>query len=441
MAERVVGWARDGEEVEAFVSRGRHTSVQVFGGEVESLSSAQSEGVGVRVIVGHRQGFAYAASLDPGIVEETLAEARDNAVFGEVDEFLALASPDGVVPVDLDLWSADLAGFPPEAKVEIALEVERLTKAADARVKGVESADYGDSELESAIATTTGIRTSSRRSSCSVWSSAMADDGSGTQTGSGYSVARRPQDLDVAKAASEAAERATRLLGARKPASQVLTVVLEPKVTASFIGILSGLLSGMSVLKGRSFLAGKLGEEIAVGGLTVVDDPTNPDSYGASRYDGEGLASRRNVLVEGGVLRSYLHNSYTARRSGIASTANAVRGGYRSTPGVGARALSVAPGALGVEELLAKVGDGLIVQSVTGLHSGVNPTSGDFSVGIQGLMVRGGAVAEPVREATIASTLPKMLLDVVAIGSDLEFLPGGAAGLTLAIGGVTLSGS
>ena len=217
--------------------------------------------------------------------------------------------------------------------------------------------------------------------------------------------------------------------------------MLEPKVTASFIGILSGLLSGMSVLKGRSFLAGKWGEEIAVGGLTVVDDPTNPDSYGASRYDGEGLASRRNVLVEGGVLRSYLHNSYTARRSGIASTANAVRGGYRSTPGVGARALSVAPGVLGVEALLAEVGDGLVVQSVTGLHSGVNPTSGDFSVGIQGLMVRGGAVAEPVREATIASTLPKMLRDVVAIGSDLEFLPGGAAGLTLAIGGVTLSGS
>jgi PmbA protein len=197
----------------------------------------------------------------------------------------------------------------------------------------------------------------------------------------------------------------------------------------------------MAVLKGRSFLAGRLGESVAVPFLTLLDDPTNPDAYGASPFDAEGLASRRNVLVDAGVLNQFLQNSYTARRSGVASTANAVRGGFKGTPGVGARALSLAPGDRDQAALLREVGDGLLVQSVTGLHSGVNPTTGDFSVGIQGLMVRDGEIAEPVREATIASTLQRMLVDVVAVGGDREWLPGGAAGMTLAIDGVTLSGS
>jgi len=441
LAGRVAGWARDGEQVEAYVARGRHTSVRAFGGDVEFLSSAETEGVGIRVVAGHRQGFAYAASLDPRVIEETLAEARDNAEFGTVDEYLGLAEPDGVAPVELDLYRPDAATFPTEAKVELALELERATRAADPRIKGVESADYGDSELSAAIATSTGIRTSARRTVCSVWSTAMADDGSGTQTGGGYSVARTPHDLDVAEAAADAARRATRLLGAVKPPTQRLTMVLEPSVAASLTGILAGLLSGMAVLKGRSFLAGTLGEPVASPLLTLVDDPTDPEAYGASQYDAEGLASRRNVLLDGGVVRMFLQNTYTGRRSGVPSTASAVRGGYKSTPGVGSRALSLAPGDLDQEALLAAIGHGVLVQSVTGMHSGVNATTGDFSVGIQGLMVRGGELAEPVREATVASTLQRILRDVVAVGSDREWLPGGAAGMTLAIGHVTLSGS
>ncbi|MGH9280952.1 MAG: TldD/PmbA family protein [Acidimicrobiales bacterium] len=441
LAQRIAGWAREGEQVEGYVARTRHTSVRVFGGEVESLSSAESEGVGIRVIDGHRQGFAYAASLDPDVIEETLAEARDNAAFGTVDEYLGLAEPDGVAPVDLDLYRADLAEFPTDAKVELALEVERLTRAADPRVKGVESADWGDIVFEGAVATSTGILAASRRSVCSVWSSAMADDGRGTQTGTGYSVGRSPGDIDVAKAATDAAERATRLLGATKPASQRLTVLLEPSVTSSFVGILSGLLSGMAVLKGRSFLAERLGEPVAVPFVTLVDDPTEPLAYGATRFDAEGLASRRNVLIDGGVLHQFLHNTYTGRRAGVPSRANAVRGGYRSGPGVGSRALTLEPGDRDQAQLLADIGDGLLVQSVSGLHSGVSPISGDFSVGVQGLMVRNGALAEPVREATIASTLERMMGDIVAVGSDREWLPGGAAGLTLAIEGITLSGS
>ncbi|HYX43517.1 MAG TPA: metallopeptidase TldD-related protein, partial [Acidimicrobiales bacterium] len=304
-----------------------------------------------------------------------------------------------------------------------------------------ESAEYGDALTEAAVATNTGISAGLRRTSCYVSVYALAGEGDETQTGAGYSVARSPEDLDVARAADDAVERATRMLGATKPPSARVAVVLDTRVTTTLLRVLSATLSGEAVLKGRSLFAHRVGEEVGVPGLTLVDDPTDPEAYGAAPYDAEGLACRRNVLVEDGVLRGFLYDTYAARRARVAPTASAVRGGFKTTPGVGSRAFSLAPGDKTQEEIVAEVGEGLFVQSVSGVHSGVNPVSGDFSVGAEGLVIRGGALAEPVREVTIASTLQRMLRDVVAVGGDLEWLPGGAAGVTLAVAGVSMSGA
>jgi PmbA protein len=271
--------------------------------------------------------------------------------------------------------------------------------------------------------------------------SSLAEQGGDTQTGYGWSVARQPGDLDVARAAADAVERATRLLGAVKPSTDRLTVVLTPFVTAQLLGILGGTMSGEAVLKGRSLFAERLGDEVAPAWFTLVDDPTVVEAYTASEVDGEGLATRSNVRIGDGVVRRVLHNSYTARRANTTSTGSAVRGGYMSTPGVGAQALSLLPGTASPAELIARVEHGLLVQDVSGLHSGVNPVSGDFSTGAEGLMIRNGEVAEPVRELTIASTLQKMLHDAVAVGNDQEWLPMNAAGVTLVVGDVTMSGA
>ncbi|HEV3353916.1 MAG TPA: TldD/PmbA family protein [Acidimicrobiales bacterium] len=441
IAERVAAQANDREQVEAYVARTRDTDVKVFGGEVESLSSAETEGVGVRVVTDNRQGFAYAGSLDDDAVAEALAEARDNAGFASEDEYLGLPDPDGVAPTELDLFRSDLANVAADDKVALALEVERATRAADSRIRGVETAEYGDAAVEAAVASSTGVRAHVRRTVCSVYAYALAGEGAETQTGYGYDVGRHPDELDVAKASSMAAERATQMLGAKQPKSRKITVVLDPLVTASFLGVLSSALSGESVLKGRSMFADRVGEVVAATSFTLTDDPTNPEAFGAAPYDSEGLATRRNELIHGGILHGFLQNTWTGRRSGTATTASAVRAGFKSTPGVGARALSLVPGDKTQEELLADVGEGLLVRSAIGLHSGANPVSGDFSVGVEGLMVRNGTLAEPVREATVASTLQRMLQDVTAIGSDLEWLPGGAAGVTVVIGDVSLSGS
>ena len=439
MAERIVAQARPGEQIEVVVGRSQSTEVRAYRGEVEQFASATSAGLGVRVVADGRQGFAYAGTLDEDVTAETLAEARDNATFASEDEWLGLAEPDGVEAPVLDVYRDSLASVSTAERIERALELERMVRAADTRISAVESADYADGVSEGAVVSSTGIRAYSRETSCYVSVHCVATDGDDTQTGYGFSVGRSLDELDLDRAAADAARRATRLLGATKPTSGRVTVVLDPYVTAQFLSIIGSTLSGEAVIKGRSLFVDRLGEEVADGGFTLVDDATNPLAYSASETDGEGLASRRNVLIEDGVLRRFVHNAYTARRTGTSSTANAVRG-FSSTPGVGCRALSLAPGTRLQPELLAAVGDGVLISSVSGLHSGVNPVSGDFSAGAEGLRIAGGELAEPLREFTIASTLQRMMAEAGEVGADVEWLPMRAAGVSLVVGDVTVSG-
>ena len=441
LARRVAGAARPGEELEVYVSRGVETDVRAYEGEVESLSSASSAGVGIRVVSGGRQGFAYAGSLDESVVAETLAEARDNVGFATADPTVGLAEPDGVAPAAVDVWDEAVLDLPTTAKVELALELERRVRGADSRVRQVASADYGDMAAEAAIATSKGIEASSRRTVCSLAAEAIAGEGAESQTGVGFSAARGPQDLDLDRAAADAVERAVRMLGATRAKSGRCAVVFDRRVTSTLLAIVSSALSGEAVTKGRSFFADRLGEEVAAAMVTIVDDPTDTRAFGAAASDAEGLACRRNVLVEGGVLRGFVFDTTSARRAGTVSTASAVRGGYATTPVAGCRALLLSPGGLDAAGILADVGEALFVQSITGVHSGVNTVSGDFSVGAEGLLVRDGQLAEPVREVTIASTLQRMLQSVVHVGADVEWLPGVAAGQTLVVDGMSLSGA
>ncbi len=441
LARRVLEQAAPDEQVEVYVSHATQTSVRVFEGAIEQLETAESAGVGVRVISAGRQGFSYVGSLGESSAKDALGEARDNARFATVDEHAGLASPDGVEPPVLDLWREELVSLPTDDKVALALELERRVRAGDSRIRQVVSSDYVDGFGDTAIATSRGIEVAQRRTGCYLFVHAVAGEGDDTQTGFGYSVGRSQLDLDLETTASDAVERATRLLGAKKARTAKLTAVLDRRVTAKLLEILSHTLSGEEVAKGRSLFAGRIGEHVGVGELTLIDDPTNPLAFGACQHDAEGLACRCNLLISGGELKGFLYDTYAGRLAGTASTGSAVRGGFRTTPSVGAQAVSLQPGRHDQAEIIAEVGEGLLVQSITGVHSGVNPVSGDFSVGAEGLMIRRGELAEPVREVTIASTIQRMLQNVVAVGSDVEWLPGAATGVTLAIGEIAMSGS
>lgn len=441
LAQRVVDWAGEGEDVEAFVAHQSETEVRAYEGDVESLTVASAQGIGIRVVSDGRQGFAYAATLDDDTVRQTFDEARDNSRFASADEFAGVAEPDGVEPASLDLFRSELVEFDTEKKVALAIELERATRAADRRVSGVEMAEYSDSVYASAVASSRGVAGSSRETGCYLAVFGLAEENGESQTGFGFSVGRQPSDLVVETAATDAAERAIRLLGAVKPATSRLVVVLDPYVTAQLLGIIGSTLSGEAVLKGRSMFADRMGSQVGASSLTLIDDATDPAAFSASSTDAEGLATRRVPLIVDGELQAFLYDTYTARRAGVASTGSAVRGGFRGTPTVGSRALRLQPGSRQQLDIISDIDDGLLVQGVVGLHSGVNPISGDFSAGAYGLRIRNGATAEPVREVTIGSTLQRLLLDVIEVGADIEWLPMNAAGVSLAIADVTMSGT
>ena len=444
-ARRILESRRGGEEIEVYLSRSAETDVRVYQGAIENLSRASSEGVGVRVLLegshGARVGTAWVGSLEESAIHHALEQARDNASFASEDEFVAFARPDGVAPVSLELSDPAVASTPTEEKIQIALELERLVRHGDPRIRQVKAANYSDYVGEAAIVSTVGIAATYTRSGAHASVEAIASDGCSDQTGWGLSVGRAPSDLNLAEAANDAITRSTRMLGAVKPASMKTTAVFDPRTAAALFSIIGGALSGEAVVRGRSFFGNRIGEIVASPLFTLTDDPTDPRQFGASAIDGEGLACRPNVLVERGRLRAFVYDTVSARRAGTRSTGSAIRGGIAGSPSAGCRALQLKSGDGDQIDLLRRIGTGIYVESLTGVHSGVNLVSGDFSVGVTGCMIRNGERAEPIREVTVASTLQRMLLDVVGVANDVQWLPGSAAGQSIAIDDIAVSGS
>jgi PmbA protein len=428
--------AEGDEQVEAFAEERSTTSVEAHRGEVEGLTFAESRGVGVRLISGGRLGFAHAADPSVDEVRDAVARARENAAVATPDPFNALPAAEQIEPLD-GLFSQDLASMTTDEKVPIALGMERAATTTDARVRKTEAVRYGDAVGAAAIASTEGVRAEYRGTGCWVVVVTLAEQEGDTQTGFSYRITRRIEDLDH-DASSPSRERAARMLGATKPATARVPVLLDPVAASSFLGVLSDGLSAEAVQKQRSLFGPLVGEQVASDVLTVVDDGRLLDGPGAAPFDGEGVPTGRTELLSSGVLNGFLHNTYTARRGDTRSTGNAVRG-YRSTPGVGTTNLFVQPGDRSFEQLLREAEGGDILQDVTGVHSGANPISGEFSVGATGLRISGGALGEPVREMTIASTIPEMLQSVAALGSELRWFS--AVGVpSILLGEMTLAG-
>lgn len=447
LAQRVVERAMPGEQVEAYATHGTGTSVTVFDGEVETLTSSESKGVGVRVIVDGRLGFASTSDVSDEGLAYALEEARSNAAYGTPDVGNVLPLPrdtSGLEPLQ-GLVAEGFDEVPTARKVAMAVELERLTRAADQRVTGVAASVYGDGLSRGAVASTTGISAAYSRTDAYAYVAALARAGDETQTGLGLSMGRSAGELDLEAAGREGALRATRLLGATKPATATVPVVFDPIVTATFLGVLADAFSAESVQKGRSLLADRLGDVVAGTGLSIIDDGRLPEGPGSAPFDDEGVPTGRTVLVNKGVLLGWLHNTETAARAGDAarSTGNASRAGHSSTPGVASTNLYLSGDETPVDEILRRAGTGLYVQEVKGVHSGVNPVSGEFSVGATGLWIRDGQLAEPVREITVSSTILDMLKAVVALGDDRRFLPfgGSLAGATLLIEAMTVAGA
>ena len=422
--------AAGASDAEAYVQDSVGREVRIFDGKVESLTDAGQRGLGVRCWIDHRSGYAYGTDLGADGLRAVASGAVEAARVADADEFTAAPEPvDGTAPDIPELVDPSLADWDTERKVELAQAIERAARDADERVIAVETTVYADEEQREALASSTGLAGSWEATSAYAYLQAIAESDGDKQTGLGFGMGRSPETLDPQAIGREGAERAVSLLGAAKPASRTRPVILDPIVAASFVGSIGGTLCADAVQRGRSPFIGKLGEEVGSAALTVTDDAVDPAGLNSSPLDAEGSPRGRTALIETGKLTAYLHDSYTARRQGggTRTTANASRSGYRSPPTVSTSNLVVAPGEKAFDELLAEADGGVYVTDVAGLHSGVNPVSGTFSVGATGRLISGGALADAADEFTIASDLTSMLKAVAAAGSEARWVPFGGS--------------
>jgi PmbA protein len=433
-------------DAEVVVREGDEFSVTVRMGEVETLKESGSRGLGLRAFLGKRTGSASTSDLTPEGIRQLVDGALALARITEEDSFMGLPEPGefGAVPADLHLYFEDVYSLPGPERIAWAKRAEAAALEADPRITNSNGGSFDASTGRKVLANSRGFLGGYRTSYAGVSAAPLAVDANGQmQRDSWWSGARRIGDLELPESVGkEAARRTIRRLGARRMPTQQVPVVFAPEVARSLVGSVFEAASGDSIWRHASFLAGKLGEPIAARGVTIVDDnamllPTGVGGFGSSPFDGEGLPSLRTVVVEQGVLRSYLLNTYTARKLGMKSTHNASRG-LAGAPGIGCGNLYLEPGPLSPEEIISAIPAGLYVTSLMG--SGVNPVTGDYSRGATGLWIENGHLTHAVEEITIAGNLADMLRNITAIGNDLVFR-GSVASPTLRIDGMTLAGA
>ena len=425
---------------EAVVREGTEFATVVRLGQVETLKEAGSRAIGVRVFFGQRAASTYSSDFSAQALDHMVKSALQLARVTSEDPYAGIPEPGqlGIIGGDLDLYYEDVFSLPTEERIACARRCEKAAMDVDARIRNSEGGSFDAATGRKVLANSHGFVGEYRRSYCSVAAVpiAQAEDGA-MQRDYWYSVARSLSRLESPEEVGRiAAERTLRRLGARKARTAKVPVVLDPMVSRSMLDHIFEGVNGDSVYRGASFLAGKLGEKVAGDNVTIVDDGTMPGGFGTSPFDGEGVPTRRTVVIDRGILSSYLLNTYTARKLNLQTTGNAARG-LAGNPGIGPGNFFLQPGSRSPKQMLADIEEGLYVTEFLGF--GVNLVTGDYSRGASGLWISKGELTYPVEEVTVAGNLKDMLNNISEIGNDLEFR-GSTAAPTLRIDGMTIAG-
>jgi PmbA protein len=426
-------------DAECTIAEGDEFSANVRMRELENLKEAGSRGAGLRILIGQKTGASSTSDLSPEGIEHLVRSAIELADVTTEDPHAGL--PDrgemGALSGDLKLFSPDVVQLETELKIATAKRAEEAALSADPRIFNSEGASFDTHVGRHVFANSRGFTGEYRTSYCALAAVPVAREGDSMERDYWDSIARGFAGLESPEEVGRrAAQRALRRLHPVKVETQRVPVVFEARVARSLLGNLFEAVHGMSVYRHQSFLAGKLGEKVAHENVTVIDDGTIPGLFGTSPFDDEGVPSRRTVVVERGVLKSYLLNCYAARKLGLKTTGNASRG-LTGNAGIGHGNLFLEKGVERPERIIAGIPNGFYVTQVQGF--GVNVVTGDYSQGASGLWIRNGELAFAVSEVTIAANLKDMLMGVEAVGADLEFR-GSVAAPTLKVGEMTVGG-
>jgi len=425
---------------ECVVREGDEFSTLVRMGQVETLKESGSKSIGVRVFNGQRTASTHSSDFSRAGLDRMVKSALELSRITSEDPFAGIpeASQLGSLSGDLDLYYSDVYSLPGQERIAYARRAEKAALEVDPRLKNSDGGSFDAATGHKILANSHGFVGEYRRSYCSVAAVPIAQAENGAmQRDYWFSVARSLSKLESPEQVGKiAAQRTLRRLGGRKVKTAQVPIIFDPLVATSILEHIFEGVNGDSVYRGASFLAGKLGEKIAGDLVTIIDDGTMVGGFGTSPFDGEGIPTRRTVVVENGVLKSYLLNTYTAKKLGLQTTANASRG-LAGTPGIGPGNYFLQAGAKTPQQIIGDVKEGLYVTEFLG--HGANLVTGDYSRGASGLWISGGELTFPVEEITVAGNLKDMFFNISEIGNDLEFR-GAVASPTLRIDGLTVGG-
>ena len=419
------------DEYEIYISNSIDNDIEIFEGEVESLSYSDSKGAGIRVFKENSIGYAYTNSFEENSLSDCIEKAILNSKITAREDINGLPSKDEYKYPDApdlsrEMYDEEFFKATIEDKIKLSMDLEKIVKGKDRRISGLDSLNYSDNFSETTLLNSKGFKGAYKSTSCFLFLNIISKEGDDTSTGFSFSYGRNPQKLNLEKIAQEAVSKSVNLLGAKKIKSKNADILLDSLVSSQFLGVIASILTSDSVQKGKSLFKDKLGEKIFSENINIFDSGILKKGFSSKPFDAEGVNKGNTQIFKDGVLQTYLYDCYTARKDKTLSTGNAVRSSYKSTPSVGISNFYMEPSKdKSFENILKSIDDGFYVIDIIGLHSGANPVTGDISVGAKGLWIKNGTLDFPVKEVTIATDILSFCKKIHTIGSDLKFFPSG----------------
>ncbi|MEA2095245.1 MAG: TldD/PmbA family protein [Candidatus Cloacimonadota bacterium] len=416
----IFSYAKDKtDEIEILLSAGNSFSVKINEQNIESFNYSDSKGIGVRVIKEGKIGYSYTEKFDEETFKHIVDEAIENAKYTEDDDVVIMEN----YPENTDspnVYSKELDKVDVVDKIQLAKDLEKYAKESDKRVFNVPYAVYGDGKSYSRVANSKGLDREDIQNYAYAYIGALSAEKDDKRMGMDYHITRNFREFDPIKMAEESVKKSTNLLNAKPAESGKYAVVFNNEMMATMLATFSGIFNAKSVQEGRSLLKGKIGERIANEKVTIVDDGLHPNGFSTSAFDSEGYPTERTILIENGVLKSYLHNTITARKDGVKSTGNGSRG-YKGTLNISTSNFIIEAGEHKEADLFAKHDKIIEIVSLQGMHSGANAISGDFSLGAQGFLWENGKREYSLKPFTVSGNFLQMLSGVEAIADNFKF--------------------
>jgi len=419
------------DEYEIYISNSVDNEVEIFEGEVESLSYSDSKGVGIRVFKEKKIGYSYTTSFEENNIRDCIEKAILNSKITAEEEINGLPLNDEYKykyksDIENSLYNEDFFKAAIEDKIDIAKNLEKIAKGKDKRISGVDSLNYSDNFSEITMLNSHGFEGSYKNTSCFLFLNIISKEKKDTSTGFSFLYERDPKKLDLEVIAQEATKKSLMLLGSKKIKSKSADILLDNLVASQFLGIIASILTADSIQKGKSLFKNKIGEKIFKMDINIFDNGIMKDGFYSKPFDAEGVNKGNTQIFKDGVLETYLYDCYTARKDKTLSTGNAVRASYKSTPTVGVSNFYIEPHKVNsFKYILKNIDKGFYITDIIGLHSGANSITGDISVGTKGLWIKNGSFDFPVKEVTIATDILSFCKKIDAIGNDLRFFPSG----------------